>query len=133
MPCPILSHMGSTRQEHLLHYQAYQGNSRSFAACFVSQLHCLITDGPQGTQNCSRRSRKVKALSFVITWLDNSSLTRDIVLSTLTGDRVSWTGVGKTGKQNKEDAFQTHRIKFAIEEKSWANFCARHSLSLTLR
>ena len=51
--------------------QAYQRNSRSFAACFCEPLHCLITDGTQGTQGCSGRSRKVKALSFAITWLES--------------------------------------------------------------
>ena len=33
-------------------------------------------------------------------------------------------GVGKTGKQDKEDDFRSHWMEFAIEEESWANFCA---------
>ena len=116
------------------HYQAYEGNSRSFAACFCEPAalpHHGSCDGwtaPKDVRDGVTKSRRCRLRWHRLIWGSNSSLTWVIVSWTLTGDRVGWMGVGKTGKQNKEDAFQTQRMKFAIEEESWANFRARHSL-----
>ena len=55
--CFIIRHMKETL-DHLLHV-------------FVDLLHCIITDGPQGTQGSSGWSCKVKALSFAKTWLES--------------------------------------------------------------
>ena len=64
------------------------------------------------------KSRRSRLQSHGLSRRSNSSLTPDIVSWTVTGDRVSGMGVGKTSKQNKEDAFQTHRMEFAIKEES---------------
>ena len=74
------------------------------------------------------KSKSCPLQSLGLSWGNNSLLARDIVSWTLTGNRVNWMGVGKTGKQNKEDDFRTHRMEFVIEEESLANFCERHSL-----
>ena len=71
------------------------------------------------------------AKSFAIPWLESrKQFFIDARHRVVDSDRrqSELNGVGKTGKQNEEDAFQTHRMEFAIDEESWKYFCARHGL-----